>query len=512
METPSTSPNQDKSGSSVIPLGQFELDLGTRALLKDGHEVRLSSRAFDILTTIVLAGGRIVTKDELLETVWPGLYVEESNIHVHVSAVRKALSDQRQLINTVPGRGYRFVARERDLGQARSCGRTGDRAPAAETAGASSSMRPLPRRRPLFGRDAALGEIENKFELSRVLTLTGPGGVGKTSLGIEFAHRIASDPSRAVIYLDLAECDSASAISQALSAKVVPQGSGKSDPSQQPALPARIRTLLVIDNAEHVIDEVARFVEQLTGEHEFLYVLVTSRERLRIATETVFRVEPLALPPPGKSIDVISQSPAVNLFIKCATLRGVHIGNDDEIRVVAEICHRLDGLPLAIELAVGRASVFGLEGVRERLEERFLFLDEGYRTAQPRHRTLLASLEWSVSRLSPSERAVFLRVALFTGFFTMDAAFAVACDDKIDRMSALDGVAQLVEKSLLDVSVAGVIAKYRLSESARAYALQELECIGELQSVAKRHAQYVCTVTTKRSVEYAVADAGSGPK
>jgi predicted ATPase len=342
------------------------------------------------------------------------------------------------------------------------------------------------------------------FERTRVLTLTGPGGVGKTCLGVEFAHRMASETSRRVTYLDLAELDSACALAQTVSAKLAAQGL-KADPSP-PDLSTRIRTLLVIDNAELLIDEVARIVERLTSDHYCLHVLVTSRERLRIADETVLRVEPLALPQPSHSSEEMRRSPAVFLFIECARLRGVSIGNDNEIRLVAEICRQLDGLPLAIELAAGRTSVFGLEGVRQRLRERFDLLADGYRTAQPRHRTLLASFEWSVSRLSPCEQAVFFRVALFTGSFTMDAVFSVVCDDKIDYTSALDCVSQLVEKSLLDVCLNGAMATYRVSESARAYALNQLVCTGELCSVAKRHAQYVCTAITNQSVKPVVVD------
>ncbi|CAN7790569.1 winged helix-turn-helix domain-containing protein [Paraburkholderia hospita] len=508
METSGTPPNTSESRNAVIPLGQFELNLRARALCKDGHEVPLGSRAFDILTAIVLADGRIVTKDELMETVWPGLFVEESNIHVHLSAVRKALGDHRQLIHTVPGRGYRFMTRERDASCARSTEHRAERTLVAEATDAGSAKHPLPRRRPLFGREEAVEEIDNRFALTRVLTLTGPGGVGKTCLAIELAHRKAVDTSFDVVFIDLSQCGSASAISHALDDKAATHGcEAKCDPLQLSMLSPSVRTLLVLDNAEHLIDDVARTVEGLMAGHDSLHVLVTSRERLRIATETVFRVEPLALPQAGESRDRLVQPPAVRLFLERASLCGARIDDDNELQLVAEICHRLDGLPLAIELAAGRASVFGLEGVRQRLEERFLLLADGYRTAQPRHRTLHAAFDWSFVRLSPCEQAVYLRVARFTRFFTIDAVFAVACDNEIDRASALDCLAQLIEKSLLDVSFNGVMAKYRLSESARAYALKQLERDGESREVARRHAQYVCALLARTSCEDALADA-----
>ncbi len=455
MEQPGTLPYRSTPEPSVVALGEFELDLGKRALCKAGHEVPLGSRAFDILSAIVLAAGRIVSKDELMETVWPGLFVEESNIHVHLSAVRKALGDHRQLIDTVPGRGYRFKAFD-GVAAEPGCDAPAElHAPLSRNAEAMAASRhPLPGRRRLLGRDAALDEIEGRFALSRVVTLTGPGGVGKTSLAIEHAHRTAAAGASDVVFIDLEEAGSLAAVSQIGAAPSPPAG-----------------TLLVLDNAEHMIDEVADLVERLIGKWHGLRVLLTSRERLRIAPETVFRVEPLALPADEPCRDRPIQSPAVGLFLERASRCGVRVRDEHELRLVAEICRRLDGLPLAIELAAGRAAVFGLEGVRQRLEERFLLLADGYRTAQPRHRTLRAAFDWSFLRLTHSEQAVFLRIARFNHAFTLDSVYSVVCDDTVDRTTALDCIAQLVEKSILDVSFVGVTASYRLSESARTYAL-----------------------------------------
>ncbi|WP_231110477.1 ATP-binding protein [Burkholderia territorii] len=458
MDMSATLPDRCDPGCAVIPLGHFELHLGMRALLRDGLEVSLGSRAFDILSTIVLAAGRIVTKDELMESVWPGLFVEENNIHVHLSAVRKALGDHRQLIDTVPGRGYRFMAHERAVVQAARVERADRQRPSINAQVACAARHPLPRRRTLFGRDAALDVIESRFASSRVVTLTGPGGVGKTCVAIEHAYRTAARHAFDVVFVDLAKPGALAAVLRTL------------DASAQPA-----RTLLVLDNADHVIDGIAGIVERLIAERHSLRVLVTSRERLRIAAETVFRVEPLALPEPDQRRDAMMQSPAVMLFVERASLCGVRVDGEHELRLAAEICRRLDGLPLAIELAAGRAAVFGLEGVCERLEDRFLLLADGYRTAQPRHRTLRAAFDWSFLRLTPNEKTVYLRMAPFGRFFTIDAVFAAACDDTIDRATALDCIAQLVEKSLLDVSFDGAVARYRLSESARAYVLEQLE-------------------------------------
>jgi predicted ATPase/DNA-binding winged helix-turn-helix (wHTH) protein len=454
MEHPRTLQYRSAEEPSVVPLGQFELNLGMRTLCRAGREISLGSRAFDILSAIVLAAGRVVTKDELMETVWPGLFVEENNIHVHLCAVRKALGDHRKLIDTVPGRGYRLRADS----LAAECDRTGPTAPhmalSDNAQAVVATKHPLPRRRTLFGRDAALGEIMDRFALSRVVTLTGPAGVGKTCLAIEIAHHAAAAGERDVVFIDLEEPGSLAAVSSIGAA-----------PSQS------VDTLLVLDNADIVIDKVADIVERLVGNSHGLRVLLTSRERLRIAPETLYRVEPLALPPGDPCREGMLQSPAVRLFMERASLRGVSVVDEQELSLVAEICRRLDGLPLAIELAVGRACVLGLEGVRQRLEERFLLLADGYRTAQPRHQTLRAAFDWGFLRLTHMERAVYLRIARLTQSFTIDSMYSVVCDDTVDRATAANCIAQLVEKSIVDVSFVGVTASYRLSESARTYAL-----------------------------------------
>ncbi|MBR8061927.1 helix-turn-helix transcriptional regulator [Burkholderia ambifaria] len=474
MEQPARPQYRSTPERSVIALGEFELNLGMRALYKAGREVPLGSRAFDILSVIVLASGRIVSKDELMDTVWPGVFVEENNIHVHLSAVRKALGDHRQLIDTVPGRGYRFKVFD---GMSAEPGRdvpTERHAPLFRNADTMTPPRHrLPGRRTLLGRATALDEIEGRFALSRVVTLTGPGGVGKTCLAIEHAHRTTAAGTSDVVFIDLEEAGSLAAVSQIGPAPSRPAG-----------------TLLVLDNAEHIVDEVADLVERLIGQWHSLRVLLTSRERLRIAPETVFRVEPLALPADESCRDKLMQSPAVELFLERASRCGVRVDDEHQLRLVAEICRRLDGLPLAIELAAGRASVLGIEGVHQRLEERFLLLAGGYRTAQPRHRTLRAAFDWSFQRLTHNEQAVVRRIARFDHAFTLDSMYSVVCDDSVDRTTALDCIAQLVEKSILDVSFVGVTASYRLSESARTYALA-LGSGNEPCNVAKQRARYL---------------------
>ncbi|HDR9050477.1 transcriptional regulator [Burkholderia vietnamiensis] len=472
MEQPARPQYRSTPEHSVIALGEFELNLGMRALYKAGREVPLGSRAFDILSVIVLAAGRIVSKDELMDAVWPGVFVEENNIHVHLSAVRKALGDHRQLIDTIPGRGYRLKVFDDPPAEPARDVPTERHAPHFRNADAMTAPRHrLPGRRTLLGRAAALDEIEGQFARSRVVTLTGPGGVGKTCLAIEHAHRTIATGASDVVFIDLEEAGSLAAVAQIEPAPSPPAG-----------------TLLVLDNAEHIVDEVADVVERLISQWPGLRVLLTSRERLRIAPETVFRVEPLALPVDESCRDGLMQSPAVGLFMERASRCGVRV-DEHQLRLVAEICRRLDGLPLAIELAAERASVLGLEGVRQRLEERFLLLAGGYRTAQPRHRTLRAAFDWSFQRLTHNEQAVVLRIARFDHAFTLDSVYSVVCDDNVDRPTALDCIAQLVEKSILDVSFVGVTARYRLSESARTYALA-LGSGDEPCDVARQFARY----------------------
>jgi predicted ATPase/DNA-binding winged helix-turn-helix (wHTH) protein len=482
----------------MIELGRFSIDLEMRTLWQDGEVVHLGSRAFDILAVVASAGGRLVTKDELMHSVWPETVVEENNVHVHLSALRKVLGPDRNLIITVPGRGYKLVQRPHMQlpEEPGSRGRAG---------------RPLPPLKTrLVGRDKAVAQIRALLERTRVLTLVGAGGIGKTSLAIEVGRHLAAHVPDSVCFVELAAISSHGAVLTAilegcgLSAEDVPL-----DLAHVAKALAGERRLLLIDNAEHVVDHVAETVEALIAANASLRVLVTSREPLRIVSEAVFRVDPLDVPPPCSTNAGILQRSAVNLFLMRANSLHEQVGADGlAIQLVGEICRRLDGIPLAIELAAARVVSLGVEGVYRRLDDRMAILGGGYRTALPRHQTLRATFDWSFALLNPDTRSLFRRLAIFSSSFTFEAMCAVVCDAELTVGTAMNGIGELVAKSLVNVEFDGPMAQYRLSESTRAYALEKLQAEGESQDLMSRRARYLSRCAEAGSSEMADSEAG----
>lgn len=475
----------------MIDLGRFQLDLDTRTLRQNGATVHVGSRAFDILAVVVTAGGRLVTKHELMNAVWPQTVVEENNIQVHLSALRKILGADRNLIITVPGRGYQLAKR---LNPA---------APQQLTVRATA-VHPLPpKKTDLVGRDEALNQIRATLAQTQVLTLVGAGGIGKTTLAIEAARGVAADAPDYVCFIELAALTTKEAVLAAIAQGCGLALEGESFGAIQIACAlARQRKLLLLDNAEQVIEAVAETVEVLLGQSDTLRVLVTSREPLRIMAETIFRVDALDVPPPHASkADILARS-AVTLFLSRANSSQGRVGANSDarsedhgeaLRRVGEICRRLDGLPLAIELAAARVAALGVEGVYRRLDDRMAILAGGYRTALPRHQTLRATFDWSYTLLDAGTKALFRRLAPFGGVFIFEAMCAVACDADLTIGDVICGISELVAKSLVSVELDGPVAKYRLSESTRAYALEKLNAEGETQKVASRNARYLAT-------------------
>ncbi|MFL6700914.1 MAG: ATP-binding protein, partial [Paraburkholderia graminis] len=477
----------------MIELGRFQIDLELRTLWCDSERVPLGSRAFDILAMVVKAGGRLVTKDELMDAVWPNTIVEENNIQVHLSALRKILGADRDLILTVPGRGYQLVQRHRAASIAAS-------SPEAQCAPAGRPLPPL--RMQLVGREADVVQIRSMLAHTRVLTLVGAGGIGKTSLAVEAARQAAADVTEPftepVWFVELATLGTRdevlAAIAQACGLPVEHATPGLA----QIASALAGRRLLVLDNAEHVIEHVAEAVEVLAAVNADLRMLVTSREPLRIMAEAVFRVEPLDVPQPGSADADILRRSAVNLFLLRANSMQREVATDSaELRLVGEICRRLDGIPLALELAAARVVTLGVVGVYQRLDDRLAILAGGYRTALPRHQTLRATFDWSFALLDAKSQALFRRSAVFGGVFSFEAMCAVACDASLTVADAIIAISELLAKSLVNVEFDGPVARYRLSESTRAYALDKLQAEGERQELAVRHARYLsqCFIT-----------------
>jgi predicted ATPase/DNA-binding winged helix-turn-helix (wHTH) protein len=474
--------------TAPLRFGRAEVRPSERQLLVDGRPVALGARAFDLLLALVERRDRMVAKNELLDSVWPGLVVEENNLQVQISSLRKALGPD--VITTVPGRGYRFTAAlEAVDGRSSTAVPAPTPAPAAiDVIGRAAPPTNLPRKLPpLYGREADLPALRSLIDAHKLVTVVGAGGIGKSRLAQAAAHSLAGRWPDGAWMIELASLADPvllpNVVAQALDIKMVGQGAAL---DELVAGLAPRTLLLVLDNCEHLLDAVAALAQAVMQHAPNVTMLSTSQEPLRLLAEQQYRVIPLAVPFETTTSSA-REFGAVALFearVRAADPRFAL--NDENLALVIDICRRLDGLPLAIELAAARVATLGLRPVGEKLDARFKLLTGGSRAALRRHQTLRAALEWSHNLLNDAEQAVFRRLGVFAGGFTMELAQAVAGDPQLDEWAVLDHLSALVDKSLV-VADAGDAPRYHLLESARAFALEQLAA-GEMAATLKRHA------------------------
>jgi len=446
-----------------------------RQLLVDGAPAALGARAFDLLVALIERHERIVDKDELFKAVWPGLVVEENNLQVQVSSLRKLLGPNT--IATVPGRGYRFVA------------------PLAAEAGngasdAASRARPpnnLPQLRTRFiGREKALDDCAGLLKSTRLLTLSGIGGCGKTRLAQELAHRQLTAFPDGVWFVDLGPLQEARRVSATLAATLGVKNASDGTLDRIAAHVADHRALIVLDNCEHVIDAAVESIDALLQGSDDIKVVATSREALGVSGEQIFAVRSLSLPATG-DLDAVCRSEAVRLFVDHARLVLPDFAVDEgNAEAIVEICRRLDGIALAIELAAARVRVLSVDEIRVRLSDRFRLLTGGQR-AMPRHQTLHAAMQWSHDLLTAREQRLFRRLAVFAGGCTLAAATDVTGDGG-DEYDTLERLTALHDKSLVFVDRDSQSQpRYRMLETVRQYADERLNEAGEGDEVRDRH-------------------------
>ncbi|MBV8399959.1 MAG: helix-turn-helix transcriptional regulator, partial [Acetobacteraceae bacterium] len=468
-------------GADEVRFGRFLLQRHPRRLLMDGAPVELGARALGVLLALIDAKGAIVRKDDLLSCVWPGRAIEENNLTFQIHALRKALGSDRDVIRTIPRLGYFFAGDIETRNEEKRAAGT----PIART----NIAAPVDT---LIGRNDELEELLGLQTSCRLLTLTGPGGIGKTRLAIELARRLVPSFSGGAWFVDLATLTDAALLSATIASALELRFSGVEATLETIAAAlAGQDVLLVLDNCEHLIDAAARTAEVLLQRAEGVRILATSREPLRASGETVYRVPALTTPEHGVSTaDEILRHGAIQLFI--ARLRAADARSavkETQLATTAEICRRLDGIPLAIELAASQAGSVGIDQVAAQLDNRFQLLTTGRRTALPRHQTLRATLDWSYELLHEPERTVLRSLAVFKGPFSLEAASAVASGADISLAQVIGGVADLVAKSLIvgDMDPAGY---YRLLDTTRDYALGKLAESGEHDKLSRRHAEY----------------------
>jgi predicted ATPase/DNA-binding winged helix-turn-helix (wHTH) protein len=469
----------------VVRFGRFRLDPVRRLLLVDDAPAVLGARAIDVLIDLVRHRDRIVGKDELLDRVWPGLVVEENNLQVQVSALRKLLGPHT--IATIPGRGYQFIAML-DEGVAPASRAPGP--PATDTSTRDPRGQLPLRLPPLIGRDADLAECRAQLAVHGLVTLTGPGGIGKTRLALAVAQSVRSDFAEGVRLVELAAVTQPARLAAAVGAALGIELAGDVPPVEVIAGALREQSLLLLlDNCEHLLDAVAALVESILARAPRVRVLATSQAPLRVAGEQVLRLEPLPPAAADRDLERAGQYGALQLFV--ARARAVQRGfalRPDTVAAATEICRRLDGMPLAIELAAARLPVLGLTGLHARLDERLALLTRGPRDAPARQQTLRATLEWSHALLDADEQRLFRRLGVFVGGFSLGLAERTLAEPGADEFAMLDRLGALVEKSLV-VAEGDDRPCYRLLESARAYALEQLAAAGESEWMRRRHAE-----------------------
>lgn len=468
---------------SDIHFGRFDLQLAERRLLRDGREVPIRPRAFDLLAALARHPGRLVTRNELLEQVWAGRVVEVGNIAAQIAAVRRALGGD--LIDTVPGHGYRLVVQP--------AAATTEALPAVVTAADVPAPAEATR---LFGRADDLAQLRAALQRPGCVSLTGPGGVGKTVLA-QAMFAAAGGPAW---WCDLATLERGA---QVLPAVLRALGRAPAPPEAPPEVPPELLApgaLLVLDNAEHLVADAARVVGWLCAAAPGLRVLVTSQTPLRIANERVERLAPLALPEATLPDAQAPQTPAMALLIaRIHAADARQALGADAVPLLRRLCAALDGMPLALEMAAARVPLLGLRGVLDGLAERFAMLRHRQRGIPERQRTLNAALEWSHALLAPEEQRLFRTLGVFSGGFSLDLAAAVAIGGDTGAKAGArtdaywevaDHLATLVERSLVSASRDDP-PRHTLLETMRYYALRLLADGGELDAVRRRHAQAV---------------------
>jgi len=483
-----------------LAFGRFVVLPHRRELFANGEPVKLGGRAFDVLNALVDARGEVLTKDTLMDRAWPGRIVEESALQTQISALRSAFGPDRELIRTISGRGYQFTGEIRVLPVNRAENTVSTKL-ASEDAGRrarllgehASTNLPAPVSE-LIGRDDVLAEIQNLLLARRVVALTGSGGIGKTRLAVAASRGLLSHFPHGVWFADFSPlADGAMVPAKVVTAIGLELGPGEVSAERVARALADRRLLLVLDTCEHLIASVAEFAEAVLRANEVVHLLVTSREPLQVEGEWIYPVPPLGVPPEDvESEDDMLLSGAAQLFLQRARAANPRLLLDARARAgVAAICRRLDGIPLAIEMAAARTSMLRPEEIAARLDDRFQLLVGRRRAALPRHHTLRAALDWSYDLLGEAEQVILRRLAIFAGPFSLDAASLVAAlSPECAPWQVIECISMLVSKSLVVAEAYEDSMRFRLLDTTRAYALEKLNESGDRELLLRRHAEY----------------------
>lgn len=468
-----------------IRFGPFTLYTQQHVLMCNGVPLSIGSRALDLLICMARRPGELLDKYELIAMAWPRTVVAECNLRAQIVAVRRVLKDKdphNEYITNIAGRGYRFTAHAVPK-------------PAhSRTHTATIVRKPLPPRNPaIVGREELIVRLTDQLRNSRFVTLTGAGGVGKTTVAFEVAHRLEDEFPDGVLVFELFDYLRLEGILATLVEYLGLQADAQTSLEELFGQLGGCRLLLVIDNCEQAVGAVAKLAETILRWAPNCAILATSREALRADGEMIERIEPLALLPLSQPDS--KQSPATRLFIQHAQLHNPTIKfNEAALEAVAVICAKLNGMPLDIEIAAERAASLPLEMLNQLLDMEFRLQMHSERDCE-RQRSLRASLDWSYDAQSAYEQQLVSILSVTKGSFTLNAVLAlVEHDPNLSAEHVLTALDSLVEKSLLTVHKGGETRSYQMLETTRLYGLEKLQQSGQFQRVSAQHAAYAVSV------------------
>lgn len=468
----------NREQDTLYHFGPFTLLPHQHLLLKNGKRIVLGGRALDLLVALTERAGELVEKNELMARAWPRVVVEECNLRAQIVALRRVLVDDQgfNYILTVPGRGYRFV-----MPEDAACSEPTE---LPEHNGVPALVSEL------IGRQPLLDVLAKDLLHRRLMTLTGAGGVGKSAMALALLNGAVAALTGRLHYLDVSRLGNGAVLVERIAAELnlrlplaqrQPQPDGVSAPD----------SLLLLDNCDHCLEPVADAVQALLRWVPHCRVLVTSREPLNVEGELVHRIAPLDCPEQGQplSLEQALDYSAVRLLVERMTAHDTgFVLQETDLDPMVRVCRKLDGNPLALDIAAARVRACGLRDLPQLLEIDCHLKMKGRRTADPRHSSLAALLDWSYTTLCPVEQELLRQMAVIRGSFTLAVVKAVTGTS--EQSDLLEQIERLVDKSLLQIRKKASARRYWMSETTRSYAQGKLEQAGEAKAASTRYASY----------------------
>lgn len=486
------------SEDRVFVFGLFRFRPRQQLLLREGRPIKLGGRAMDILHLLLKHAGEPVSQRALQQFVWPDTFVHESNLKVHIHSLRRALGENSTgstYIATVPGRGYRFI----------SPVSIEPVAPTKTPHEVAPMVDGLPAQRTLVGREYEIERVASMLSQRNIVTLVGPGGVGKTTVAVAVAHQVQRNFHDGVYYVDFSATSDSTVVPNMLAAACGIRGNPADTVAALASYLAGRRVLIVMDSCEHVLAAVAliatRFQEAGIGAR----LLATSIEPLRLSTEAVQLIEPLEYPSAAtvRELSEALRYSCIELFATRALEWAEYQLTDDDLPAVVTLCERLGGLPLAIELAAAQLDRYSPAALLESLDRRFSVLRNEDPRVHRRHRTLWATLDWSYQLLSVGEATIFRLLSVFSGPFVQEDVAAIAQVVRYEPYRTTVALGGLVAKSLVAAELDGDCIRYSLLDCARVYAAERLSQETSADATYRHFAHFMLTVLDKFTQEQA---------